>query len=157
MIRSLATSLILISLLTSWSGVHPFHVSVTTANYRTKTATLEIEIKTFTDDLTKAIKEHSGKELKTDMKEIGLYFSEKLKIANAGTGKLEYVGMESEYDITFIYLQIENFQASDVIRVSNSAFFELFEDQTNIVNVKIEDELQSAFLTVSEPVKNLRF
>ncbi|MDZ7847459.1 MAG: DUF6702 family protein [Owenweeksia sp.] len=69
----------------------------------------------------------------------------------------QMIGKELEAGITFVYLQVTGIPAVKELQVSNTVFFDRFGDQSNIINVEINNNLQSAFLDRANPVKTLHF
>lgn len=145
---------------------HDFHVSVTYMELNEKTQSLQISSKLFTDDLELALEKNFGtrcrigtahKNPATDSL-IARYFLGRFHLKNNGKPlHLQWVGKEMEQDITFIYLEVPDAGALNELSVSNSLFFDRFEDQSNIVNAKIRGELKSIFLEESTPRKTMLF
>lgn len=145
---------------------HDFHVSVTNAEYKDKTETLQISMKVFIDDLEDAIGDIEEKRI--TIEDAGTnpevdslvfnYIREKFELISEGhRHKLQYVGHETELDICFIYLEVAQFPLEYELSVRNSLFFDRFEDQSNIVNIRCRGEVYSIFLDQQHPVKKVRF
>ena len=49
--------------------------------------------------------------------------------------KLEYIGREPELDATWLYVEIPNAQQVKGFTFFNTIMLELFDDQTNLVNI----------------------
>ena len=71
--------------------------------------------------------------------------------------ELQYVGHETELDICFIYMEIGQFPVEYELSVGNSLFFDRFDDQSNIVNIRYQKDVYSVFLDRHHPVKKVRF
>ncbi len=162
MIKLFLCSLIGISSL--W--LHDFHVSIINGELNPRSGNLELSLKVFSDDLEEAVKADLGVSCYLSPERVKLlpdtalfsYLQSHIKLKTGDKQwPLQYVGMEKEQDITFIYLQVENFPAVNELTVYNSLFFNRFDDQSNIVNIEVEDELQSVFLESSHPQKTLYF
>lgn len=68
-----------------------------------------------------------------------------------------YIGKEIEQDIVFIYLEVPVKPTVKELTVTNTLFFDRFEDQSNIVNIEVRGEVESAFLEKSKPTSTLHF
>lgn len=149
-----------------YSPKHNFHTSITNVELNSKTKGLEITMKVFTDDLELTVKNDSGEDLnltsaKAHLKADSLIYNYVLghfAIKSDLTRKPPvFIGKEIENGITFIYLEIPAFIIEKEVIVRNTVFFDTFEDQTNIVNIEIDNQLESAYLTHSTHEKILRF
>lgn len=159
--------LLLISLISLFTTVkHDFHTSITNAELNSKTQGLEITMKVFTDDLELTIKNGTGAELdlisnKPHPKADSLIFNyllDHFAIKSDRTSKPPiFIGKEMENGITFIYLEIESFSIEKELVVRNTVFFDTFDDQSNIVNIEVRGELESAYLTRKASEKTLEF
>lgn len=144
---------------------HDFHVSITYAELNPSSGNLEISMKVFADDLEEAIRSTSDKDFRlpasNDAQADSLIFSLinghfSLK-ADGRSLPLRYVGRELEQEIIFIYMEVPEIKELKRISIRNSLFFNRFDDQSNIVNIKVKDQLQSVFLEASDPQKTLVF
>ena len=145
---------------------HNFHVSITNAELNPKSGSLEMSMKLFTDDLEAAVEASydekpglgTAKENPRADSLVMRYIRQNFKISS---GKLPlkwiYVGHELENGITFVYLEVPAFPQVKQLTIRNSVFFDRFDDQSNIVNVKIGGMLKSAFMKKDEPQKQLVF
>jgi len=148
------------------SAFHDFHVSILNGELNPRSGNLEISLKVFSNDLEDALKMDEnvlpeiieGKHSRLPDAALAAYIKQHLMLWAGGQQlPLEYVGHENEQDITFIYLQLRDFEPLDELTVRNTIFFKQFDDQSNIVNIEINDELKSVFLEASEPQKDLHF
>ncbi|RYY61104.1 MAG: hypothetical protein EOO05_07610 [Chitinophagaceae bacterium] len=141
---------------------HPFHVSTTEINQNLADKTLEISCHIFTDDFETAIsKEFGGKTdfSKESMKPLMDSLTRKyilnhlsLKVNNRGAA-LNYVGWERENEAVYVYLQVDGVSAVTQVEVVNTILYNLFDDQMNIVHVKVNGERKSH--KMNYPEKNL--
>ncbi|MFZ1705624.1 MAG: DUF6702 family protein [Saprospiraceae bacterium] len=132
--------------------VHDFHVSKLDINHNKKTASLELTIHVFLDDLLKAVK------LSTNNKEGNLssesiefdallqeYISKKIKLEIDGKSSLFlYIGKEkSDSDAAvYLYFTISNVKEMKQIKIIHTLFHEVFDDQKNIVSITYRDKLK---------------
>jgi len=145
---------------------HDFHTSITNAEYNPKTQSMEIMMKLFTDDLELTIKNkhqvllnlNSHNELPQADSLIYNYILDNFSIQSGKKNQLaEFVGKEIENGIVFIYLEIHSFPIEKELLVKNTVFFDTFDDQSNIVNIKLEGEVESAFLKKGRETEWIKF
>ncbi len=129
---------------------HKFHVSVTQIEYNLKAQSAEITIRVFADDLETALSQHAKRRVKLDPatankdKQVGetvlayLRGSFALKGKTGRPVKLNWVGMEWQADMFWLYVEGKLPNGLEGAQLRNKVFQELFEDQVNIVNSKID-------------------
>jgi len=124
---------------------HPFHVSTTEVSYNTKSKSLEITCRIFTDDfediLSKRFKGKIDLYSKSKEKEMSAfikdYIETNLKFAIDGkTIKYTYLGFENDHEATNVYLEIGNSPAFKTLTANNGILYDLFDDQMNILHVE---------------------
>lgn len=123
---------------------HDFHTSLTEINYNPSSRSLEITIRVFTDDLENALTKHSGKKISINSTTkaehdplIEQYIHKHFALLSPGkeNKKGSYIGRETEGDATWLYYEILNCQAIRGYTLVNDIMQELFDDQTNLVNI----------------------
>ncbi|NBA87204.1 hypothetical protein GVN16_15635 [Emticicia sp. CRIBPO] len=123
---------------------HDFHTSLTEINYNPASKSLEITIRVFTDDLESALMKFGGKKvfINTTTKDkhdplIEQYVSKHFALLSPQKElkKGEYLGRETEADATWLYYEIPNCQSIKGYTLMNDIMQELFDDQTNLVNI----------------------
>lgn len=123
-------------------------------------------MKLFTDDLELTIKNKhdlilnlsSKNELKESDSLIYNYVVDNFKIQSGKKyQRPTFVGKEIENGITFIYLEIPFFSIEKELLVKNTVFFDTFDDQSNIVNIKLDGKLESAFLKKGQETELIQF
>lgn len=159
--------LLLISLISLFTTVkHDFHTSITNAEYNAKSGSMEIAMKLFTDDLELTMKNkhhvvlnlNSDNELPQADSLIYNYVIDNFSIQSSKkSDRPKYVGKEIENGITFIYLEVHSFPIEKELLVKNTVFFDTFDDQSNIVNIKLNGELESAFLKKGHETESIQF
>jgi hypothetical protein len=137
-----------LSALFSFSSVpvHDFHTSLTEMRYNSATKSLETTIRVFTDDLENTLKLSSGKTLfkltdsDTDailkryvMKNLAFIKGEDVVFG-------DYLGKEIEEEVTWIYIEFKNTGNLTGKSLLNTLLFDLFDDQSNIVNIVYPDK-----------------
>jgi hypothetical protein len=143
---------------------HEFHVSITHVNY--SEAELQATMRVFTDDLEMQIERdyglklqlgEEGQDSKTDSI-LSLFLQRHFALETEGRPlAFHFLGAEREVDMTYLYFFYPCAEKPQKLRISNQVFFDSFEDQSNIVNVKVGEELRSAFLTSAETEKTVEF
>lgn len=145
---------------------HPFHVSNTEVSYNTKSKSLEITCRIFTDDfenvLTKRFKNKIDLYSKTQEKEMSAfvksYLESTLKFVIDGKSiKYNYLGFENDHEATNVYLEIGNSASFKTLSVDNSILYDLFEDQMNILHVEKNGNRKSTKVSFPERKMSVSF
>ena len=129
---------------TNWSPKHDFHTSLSEINFNPKTGSLELSVRVFTDDLELTLTNfNKGKLIKIEDPEaivdplIEQYIRKNLALISPEKevkfGK--FYGKEKEADATWIYLEIFDCKQLKNFTLYNTIMQEMFEDQTNLVNI----------------------
>jgi hypothetical protein len=150
------------------SGVfHPFHVSVCDVAMNTDKSRLEITQKIFIDDLEIALRQFSNDSKLDIIKEsdqqefqalIKRYFIQKVRIkANDKLVEYSFLGAEKEGDVLWCYLEVSNIKQLKVFEIENSILTDAFDDQMNLVHVKVEGKTKSLRLRQNETSGSLTF
>jgi hypothetical protein len=156
-----SAKLILILLISFWQLAytsHPFHASITECNYNDETKGLEITLRLFTDDLSQAIDmeisegDKISDDLNAKIKEY-LLSNFSLTTKEGQALAIQYIGLERDFDISFAYFEIESFPLLSEYQISQTVFFDQFNDQTNILNLKIRKNTFSDYFTPSKITK----
>lgn len=125
-------------------ALHAFHTSLTEIQYNVKDKSLEITIRLFTDDLENALtKLNNGQKImvggKNDNSDAVLskYIRQHFAILTPQKQKktLNYLGKELEGDATWVYVEVPESQVVKGHILYNDIMQELFDDQTNLVNL----------------------
>jgi fructose 1,6-bisphosphatase len=128
---------------------HDFHVSITVAEINPKNGNLEGYLKLFSDDVEEALKQNAPKKLEEYVFTHFYFKSGDKKIVPS------YIGKEEENGLTYVYFEAKSFPSNNPISAYNAVFFDMFEDQSNIVNLKIKGENTSVFLSKHTPEDQL--
>lgn len=136
-------------------NLHPFHVSVVEIEHNTSDKTLEISCKIFTDDFeTTLTKNYNTKvDLINSPNKAAMdtlvkkYILSHLSIkANGRTAAFNYIGFEHENEAVYGYMEVENISTVTKLEITNSIMFDKFDDQVNIMHVKVGGERKSTKL-----------
>lgn len=152
---------LLVVVLTSARPVppHPFHVSVVEAEHNLSGKTLEISCKIFTDDFeTVLAKNYKAKvdlinppnkaAMDTLVKK---YILSHLFIkVNGKPVVIKYVGFENESEAAYGYFEVENTPVVNKVEIVNSILYDKFDDEVNIMHVKVGGNRKSTKLNYPE-------
>lgn len=134
------------------SPPHKIHVSVAQIEFNQKSRMAEIVIRVYADDLENALSQHAKHQIKIDPatankdKRNGdaviAYLKDNLELKDkAGRPvKLVWIGMEWQVDMFWLYVEGKMPSGLDGSQLRNRIFFDLFDDQVNIVNAKIQNK-----------------
>lgn len=158
---------IILSILSAVLTIHPVHVSVTEISFDGKEKELEIITRIFIDDLETAIREakkqpglnllEPGSAVTTDQL-VSEYLQSRFRVMlNGKTQKIKYIGHEVENPAMLCYIQIQNVKKLESIEVFNSVLTELYDDQSNLVNVTLGESVKSLRLMRDNPSGKLAF
>ncbi len=161
--------ILIFSLFLFWSvsaNSHPFYVSICQIDFNKEHQTLEISVKTFVNDLLLALKEGGSPELflgeereneKAD-DYIYDYLKRNLKIkVNGKTVSYSFIGKELETDVVWSYLEIEGVTELNKIEVECSVLTEVFESQSNIIQVNDGTGIRNLLLSKRKTVDSISF
>lgn len=136
--------------------MHKYYISVTQINYIEDKQSVQITSRLFIDDFENILRTRYDESItlagKSELQTIDLYvekyLKEKLTIKiNNENVKTTFIGKEYEGDIMRCYLEIEAVKSIESFEVSNKIFFDLFEDQQNIIKTKINSKQKSVIHT----------
>lgn len=158
--------LFLIAITAFTSLVHPLHVSICEIEYDEKNKSLEIIQRIFIDDIEEEMRKKLNKpELDITEPEVlstndllNNYLKQKLSIeVNGKTQPYEFLGYEIEGDAFFCYLEIEKVRKLKSIKVENNILTDHYDDQTNIVHVKVAGKNRSMKLSAQKRSDTLNY
>lgn len=131
---------------------HEFHLSLTEINHNAEKKNLEIAIKLFTDDLVKGLNQPTSLQSRIgtaaeppQVNELIESYIRKhfLLKMNGKEVVYTYLGKENELDATWCYVEVKNVTKVQTIEVENTALIDVFENQTNMVNLNINGRKKS--------------
>ena len=144
------------------SFAHNYHTSLTRIDFNKKEKSLEIEINLFNHDLEKVIEAKSKKRIDLEKsKEIDKllldYLSETfiVKDSQDSTKKLVWVGKELNTDMTTVFVEIDDVENYEGLKLQNKIFFESFAEQVNLVTLYSEDKKVDLMFKVGDNFKEL--
>lgn len=140
-----------------WSGVfaHKFYTSITDISYNSSSKSYEIIIKLFVDDFDKVLDEKYGNSLqlgtekeiedKDNLVEQYLRVNFYLK-SGSKEYDYEFLGKEADRDYIWIYIEVPKVKLKNEIMIRNTLLFDVFKDQTNLINFETETGIKSTTL-----------
>lgn len=134
------------------NALHPFHVSVCEVNYNSESKSLQIIHHIFLDDLEQALRKIYDPQLdvvnpkdpeKRDQY-VESYIIEHFSIeVNGKPMEVTYLGHELEQDALYGYIEITGVKKMNNISVKDNIMTELFDDQINLVHIKVDGKTKS--------------
>lgn len=142
-------NLLLVIALSGQGGpaVHKIHVSVAQLEYNAKQQNVEVVMRVYADDLENALSRHAKRPIKIDPEKdreagdvVMAYLREHFELKNAAGKPVRFawVGIESQVDMYWLYFQGKLPAGLAGTQLKNRVLCELFDDQVNIVNAKLQ-------------------
>lgn len=157
------TLLILLFFALSSMALHKFYVAIYQINYVPQKKMIQITSRIFVDDLNDALENKFHKktfigadnETAEDEAMLRKYLAEKfiLKI-NGQQKQMAFLSKELENNVVICYLNIKDITRINSLEVQNSVLTEVFSEQQNIIQSKINDKKENLLLT-SEKTKGM--
>lgn len=145
---------------------HPLHLSVSDIKHNPEAKSLEIIQRLFVDDLEDALRhKNTGKVNILNPADpdrmsalISQYVQQHFQLhLNGKQAPVKFLGYEIEGDAVWAYMEVSNVRKIKSIGIQHTVFFELFDDQVNLVNVEKEGEIRSLKLTSSKKKDQLTY
>lgn len=139
---------------------HDFHTSLTEMRYNPKAKSFEISLRVFTDDLEKVLSAtNQNKKFLVENNDkndvfVEAYIKKHFVIVNSKNQKsiINYIGKEKEGEATWIYLEMPVNESINGSKIQNNVLIDMFEDQTNILNIFVQNQKKSYLFTVKNRV-----
>lgn len=135
--------------------LHKFYVSVTEIEYVKEKKSVQIISRIFIDDFEKVLRQRYDEQItlatSKESKQVSLYIERYLKDKidikiNGKPANFKFIGKEYDNDIVFCYLEITDVQEIKSFEISNQILFDTYDEQQNIVKLKINDQNKSIIL-----------
>ncbi|GAK88713.1 hypothetical protein JCM19297_3226 [Nonlabens ulvanivorans] len=145
---------------------HKYYLSVSNVKYNSKGGALQMTSRFFIDDLEDVLSARADKSvvltekgsLEIHKSLIGDYFKSRLRVKVDGELILiEYLGAEVENDQLVLYIEIPVNQEPSEIEMRFTALMELFEDQKNMVHLKIKGERKTLLMIAKKKIDSVKF
>lgn len=148
------------------SGAHEFYLSVTEIEYNNEEQSLQIITRVFIDDFQNVLNERFDADIQLSQEaeegavteHISKYLNQKLRLKiNGEELQLNYLGKEYDADQLVLYIEVENVASFNQIEVTNEILTDLFDDQKNVVHVKVNNKTKSLLLMRRQETEKLTF
>lgn len=147
-------------------GLHKYYVSVSNVKYSKKAGAMQMVTRFFIDDLERVLNARNvnqitlGKkdEIEDHYESIQKYLD--LKLIATIDGKLvqpKLLGAEYEIDQIALYIEFTPTAKPENVTMEFNAFYEVFEEQKNLVHFKIDGERKTMILERAKPESTLNF
>lgn len=136
-------------------SVHKYYLALTEIEYNPNTASVQMIMNVFMDDIELAINKDYQLDLrlasKQELKNVDEYFTKYLKqhfkvLINNKEVSYKYIGKEYDGNIIYFYLEISDIKNIQSIEIQNDILVSHFPDQQNLVKAKINDSRKTLFL-----------
>ena len=151
----------LLFLLTGALPAHDFHASLAEVTYNPATRAFEVSMRVFTDDFTDALRAAYPTAAFGDVEQAGgvayAYLQPRFQLIDRA-GKplpMHFVGIEGGVDATWLYFSFSCPDADRLGQLRNVVLTELFDDQSNLVNVRVAGRQRSYVLRRTSPAARL--
>ncbi len=140
----------------AFTGIHKYYISVTQIDYIKDKESIQIISRIFIDDFENLLRERYDETITlTDDKELEIvnsyierYLKEKINVLiNNKEVDLVFIGKEYDGDIMRCYMEISKVRKISSFEVVNKVLFDLYEEQQNLVKLKINSKQKSFILT----------
>lgn len=137
---------------TSLGSLHPFHVSVCDVEYNRESKALQFTHHIFLDDFEEALKKKYDSSLditkpKNELERdsyVKTYLMDNFTVeVNGKSQDSNYLGHELEEGAMYCYLEIRNVKKLKTLSVKNTLLTDTFDDQINLVHVKVDGKTKS--------------
>lgn len=147
-------------------SLHKYYVSLCEIEYVEEQKSVQIILGMFIDDIELTLNKNHQKELKlateNEIENVDEYYlpylQKHFKISINGTAKLyDYIGKEYEHDIVRFYLEIPDVKTLNSLQITNNSLIRDFEDQKNIIKIKVNDFHKTFYLSKKNDKGLLKF
>lgn len=146
--------------------IHPFHVTVCEIEHDLDTKALQVSQRMFLDDLEETL--HKTYNVRLDIMHpedkslrdslIQDYVLKHLIITVDGKPRNRtYVGHEIEGDVMWSYVEYHGVKKLESVDITNTVFFDIYDDQSTIVHVTFNGKTKSKRLTRQKPAEHFYF
>lgn len=146
--------------------IHKYYLSVSNVTYNPDSKALQMTSRFFLDDLEDLLSERTGKKIildsDKDIKEIkdqlSSYLQKKLTVkADGKNAAITYLGGEIENDQVVLYIEIPVSKEPRSIEMEYSALIEKFEEQKNMIHLKLHGKRGTLLINKDKKSDVLKF
>jgi hypothetical protein len=136
--------------------IHKFYVSIYQMNYNADKKRIEITSRMFLDDLNTVLQKNhkkeftfgSNKESDADVAILKQYIKKHLVVSVNGVRKdIVFISKEIDGHELVCYMKINEIEKIKTLDIQNNSFFELNDEQQNIIQFKSKGKKQNLVLT----------
>lgn len=147
-------------------SAHKYYISLTKIDFIETKKTVQITMRFFIDDIENTLQSRYNTNLELATKDenkkanffIEKYISQKFKITINEEEKIhKYLGKEYDNDVVFFYLEINDIDRIDIIKVQNNMLMESFEEQENYIKLNINNIKKTFILIKANDKEMLKF
>lgn len=140
------------------AGAHPYHISVCDIEHNAENKSLQVSQRVFLDDLEEVLNERFAIQIDVTNPDnrayrdslIQVYLFENINIkVNGKEKKRSYLGNEIEEDGMWCYIEYFGVKKVSTLDITNTVFFDKFDDQANIIHFKYAGKTKSLKLDLS--------
>lgn len=144
---------------------HKFYISIYQIEYSKEKKMIQITSRIFIDDMNKALENKYGKkthlseknETKEDVELMNKYIAENFTIkVNGKLQTIDFVSKNIDNNVIIGYYKIPAIAIIKTIEVKNTVLMDLFPEQQNIIQSKINGEKENLLLTIDNPKGKLK-
>lgn len=160
-----------LTMTTTTAPAHPIHITVLQLDYNPKSQALELAFKIFADDFESAVNKQnkvvlrlgSDRELQGAANLLFDYIKQHFTLSiNGKPVSMRFVGKELEGEAVWVYaeamsLQMLGTKGTKTLTMHNTLLFDLYDDQSNLVNVSVGQQRKSALFRKGKEVEALTF
>lgn len=146
----------------SAKNAHRFHSSLTRIDYDGDEKNIKITIQLITHDVLEVLEKIAGKSVELENSAeadelIQKYLAEHfiLQDKSGKTLDLKWIGKETDFDRTFVYLESASDESIEGFSLSNTIFFENYPAQTNIIIAKYGNEKADLLFKAKDGFKKI--
>lgn len=158
--------LVLFVLISSFTLLHKYYVSVTDIDYVKDQRAIQITARLFLDDFEKLLLERYDLKVSLDKEAntetvnyyIHQYFSKKLVVElNGQAAEAIFLGKEIEDDQLYFYFEIANVSEIKKLKITNKLLLDIFDNQQNITHLNVNGTKKSYLLMSGNSTGVLNF
>ncbi|MBK6265817.1 hypothetical protein JKA74_12305 [Marivirga sp. S37H4] len=156
----------IIGLILVFSGLHPFHVSITELIYKEEAKSVQVMHKVFIDDFEQTLNKNYKVNLDIlamdDTQSIDSLIEDYLKNnfsveIDGKEREVVYLGSELEENVLWCYQEIYKVKSPKIFEIRNSIMFDEFDDQSNLVHTTLDGKIKTIRLVKGKKTQKVKF
>lgn len=148
------------------NNLHKYYISVSNATYNKSAKSMQMVTRFFIDDMEDVLNSRIENPIvlgdKSTIEEVypllKSYIAKKLEVQINGVNSIpSFIGAEYESDQIVLYIELPSPKMPKVITMRFNAFIELFEEQKNLVHMKINGVRRSLLMDKNKLTDTVKF